>query len=338
MSAFVILISTLPFPEAYKGDVRATMKFMFTEQFSKADSIAQKIKTEMPDSPLGYILHMASLEFYMTDWSTDAPEREFMSEYDAANEMCRKGIHSSSGKEKARWHMFRGAAVGFKAVHYARRYYSKTNVLRALKYAKEALDEFNRAYQLDTTLYDCYLAMGLYDLAMSYMQHKIPWLKGENRRQQGLARLNVAMERSELFKPLAMMAYVYVYSYDHNPDMALQYMRFLKTTYPGSRTLMWLETEVYIENERWFYGLNASKALLEEIEKSQPNCYVNQAEAHLKMGVCLFHLGNRDEAIGHFKTARQLLQQETDPSRAGEVKKVSAKLDDALKQLKIKID
>ncbi len=329
-----ILISTLPFPAEYKSDVRSAMKFMFTEQFSKADSVAERVKSRLPDSPLGYILHMASLEFYMTDWSTDSREREFMAEYDKANQMCRAGIANSSGKEKAKWHMFRGATVGFKALHYARRYYSKTNVLRAMKYAKEALDEFNRAYEMDSTLYDCYLAMGLYDLAISYMQRKVPWLKSEDRRKQGLARLNAAMEHSELFKPLAMMAYVYVYSYDHNPELALQYLRFLKTMYPGSRTLMWLETEVYIENQRWFYGLSSAQALLEEIERSQPECYVNQAEAHIKIALCQFKLGNKEGAAEHMELAQQLLDKEKDPNRAGEVSKVRSKMKDAQKQMK----
>ena len=334
MSLLIAIQATLPFPAEYRDDVKAVMKFMFTEDFDHADSVAKQVKSELPDSPLGGILRLASLEFYMTDWSTDERVDEFMSEYDAANEMCRKAIDETEGAEKAKWHMFRGAVVGFKAVHYARRYQEKTNVLRALKYAKEALDEFGRAYDLDSTLYDCYLAMGLYDLAISYMQKKIPWLSSENRKKSGMAKLSIAMEKSDLFKPLAMMAYVYVYMYEDNPDLALQYLGFLKTMYPNSRTLAWLELDVYLENERWYYGQQTAENLLATLEKKQPNCYVNQAEAHIAIARCWYHLGDADDAREHLDLAKALLDKQTDENHAGAVKKIRSKLSDAEKEMK----
>lgn len=330
-----LLFVTLPFPEEYKDEVRDVMSFALTERFSKADSIAKKVKNDLPESPLGSLLRMAVLEFRMTDWSTDEHEGEFMAEFDRVNEMTRKAIKEEKDpKARARAHLFRGFALGFKAVHYAQRYQDKLNVLRGLKYGKEALDEITRAQELDSTLYDCYLAMGIYDLAISYAQKKVPWVQAEDRKKKGMAELAIATEKSELFKPVAFLAYVYVYMYEGNPDLAIQYLKFLKTSYPGSRTLMWLETEVYLENERWFYADEAGRALLAEIEKNQPECYVNQAEAHIYIARARYHLGDKDGAKEHLDKARKLLDDEKDPNRAGAVKKARGKLRDAEGEMK----
>ncbi|MGB9590392.1 MAG: hypothetical protein ACPL68_05840, partial [Candidatus Hydrothermia bacterium] len=288
----IALLATLPFPDEYRDEVRDVMSLALTEKFTKADSVAKKVKEDLPDSPLGSLLRMAVIEFKMTDWSTDDGEEDFMAEFDRVNEMTKKAIKEEKDpKTKAKAHLFRGFALGFKAVHYARRYQEVTNVLRGLKYGKEALDEITRAQELDSTLYDCYLAMGIYDLAISYAQKKVPWIQSENRKKKGMAELSVATEKSELFKPVAFLAYVYVYMYEGNPDLALQYLKFLKTSYPGSRTLMWLEVEVYLENERWYYAEESGQALLAEVEKRQPTCYVNQAEAHIYLARARYHLG-----------------------------------------------
>ena len=331
----VALLMTLPFPDEYRDEVRDVMSLALTERFAKADSVARKVKDDLPDSPLGSLLRMAVLEFKMTDWSTDEGEEDLMAEFDRVNEMTLNVINNERDPAKrAKAHMFRGLALGFKAVHYARRYQEVTNVLRGLKYGKEALDEITRAQELDSTLYDCYLAMGIYDLAISYAQKKVPWVQSENRKKKGMAELALATEKSELFKPVAFLAYVYVYMYEGNPDLAIQYLRFLKTSYPGSRTLMWLETEVYLENERWYYAEESAKALLAEIEKKQPTCYVNQAEVHIYLARTRYHLGDKEGAREHLQKAADLLDKEKDPKRAGAVKKARGKLKDAEKEIK----
>ncbi len=331
----IALLTTLPFPDEYRDEVRDVMSFALTEKFSKADSVARKVKDDLPESPLGSLLRMAVLEFRMIDWSTDEWESDFMAEFDRVNEMTRKSIKEERDtKTRARAHLFRGFALGFKAVHYAQRYQEATNVLRGLKYGKEALDEITRAQELDSTLYDCYLAMGIYDLAISYAQKKVPWVQSENRKKKGMAELAVAAEKSDLFKPVAFLAYVYVYMYEGNPDLALQYLKFLKTSYPNSRTLMWLEAEVYLENKRWYYAEEATKTLLTELENNQPKCYVNQAEAHIYLARTRYGLGDKEGAKEHLEKAAELLEAEKDPNRAGAVKKARGKLKDAEKETK----
>jgi|GEM_PF-1523676 len=331
----IALLATLPFPDDYRDEVRDLMSLVLTERFASADSLARKVKNDLPDSPLGSLLRMAVIEFKMTDWSTDEGEDDFMAEFDRANAMTRDVINNEKDPAKrAKAHMFRGFALGFKAVHYARRYQEATNVLRGLKYGKEALDEITRAQELDSTLYDCYLAMGIYDLAISYAQKKVPWIQAENRKKKGMAELALATEKSELFKPVAFLAYVYVYMYEGNPDLAIQYLNFLKSNYPNSRTLMWLEAEVYLENERWYYAEKSSEALLAELEKNQPNCYVNQAEAHIYLARARYHLGDKEGARKHLEGAARLLEAEKDPLRQGAVKKAWGKLKDAEKEIK----
>ena len=331
----IALLTTLPFPEEFRDEVRDVMGLALTEKFTKADSVARKVKDDLPDSPLGSLLRMAVSEFRMIDWSTDEGEDDFMAEFDRVNEMTRKAIKEEKDtKARAKAHLFRGFALGFKAVHYASRYQEVTNVLRGLKYGKEALDEITRAQELDSTLYDCYLAMGIYDLAISYAQKKVPWVQAENRKKKGMAELAIATEKSELFKPVAFLAYVYVYMYEGNPDLAIQYLKFLKTSYPGSRSLMWLETEVYLENERWYYAEESGKTLLAEIEKKQSTCYVNQAEVHIYLARARYHLGDKEGAKEHLQKAADLLDKEGDPKRAGAVKKARGKMKDAEGEMK----
>ncbi len=322
MIAFLLL--RLPFPEAEAPAVRSAMEALFNGDYSRADSVIGGVRERMGWHPLPYLLRAARYEMYMSDFSTDAEREAFFANVDSAlksaEDWLRKGV------DEPAFRMFKGAALGFRAIYYARRYYSKLNVLRALKDGKAALDQFSKAHELDSTLYDCYLAMGVYDLAWTYAHEFVPWLRLGSRREKAFREINLAAERSELFRPLALLVLAYAHGLDGNYSQAQVYLKAMRQLYPRSRFIDWAEVFIDTQTKRWTFAADAARRLVERVRLEQPDAKPNLAEAYIYWARAELELGNRERARELLAEAERILKGDKDPAREGERKKVWSKL------------
>ncbi len=328
----VLLLCALPFPEAEAPAVRSAMEALFNGEYEKADSVIEGVRRRMGSHPLPYLLRAARYEMFMSDYSTDRYRDAFLANADSALKAAEALIRQKG--ERAPYLMFKGAALGFRAIYYARRYYSKLNVLRALRDGKAALDLFSKAYQKDTTLYDCYLAMGVYDLAWTYAHQFVPWLRLGSRRDKAFRELNLAAERSDLFRPLALLVLAYAHGLDGNYPQAQTYLRAMRQLYPRSRFVDWAEVFIDTQTKRWTFASEAAKRLAERIKAEQPEAKPNLAEAYIYWARAQLNLGNKARARELAEEAERILRSDSDPWREGERKKVWSKLKELKGKLK----
>ena len=310
----LLLLATYPFPPDMEDQMDRYIHALLTENYPETERVVGEFRSRLGRHPLVYLLEAARLQFYMVDYFTDSGQSRLFALCDTALQLARE----MEGEEPALAHMYMGTALGLKAIQYARR----KDVIRTLKYSKEAYDNFARANQEDPELYGCYLALGLYDLAMSYITKYIPWAPSQDRRRKAEERLRLASQRAGLFGPFALIALAYMYAFEGDVPGALRHLSILEGLYPGSRTLLWTKAQACYWGENWGMAYGAYQRVAERVAREQPDCHACRAEALYYMAECAWRLGNPERAKELLAQFWEELDQERSPHRERKVREL----------------
>lgn len=313
------------FPLIDKG-----LGYLYREDYEKAESLFSLICNKAPSMPLGYLFKAVLLDRYMIDFSTDRYEKEYFNLLDTTIYLCNnKLLKERDKKVKALFYFYKGSALSYKATRWAR----KGSLVKALKDAKNAVAQLSLALKMDSTLFDAYLGLGVYDYAMGFLDKYFDWLPFvNNHKEMGIKRVKRAMEKGRFTKTLAKETLIWMYLYNDKPLKALGLAKGLCREYPDTRFSLWTLATCDTSIHRWWDALKTYKSLIPLIEKKQPDCYYCLSLLYYHIAQCYKELGKKGEAYTALERSSEILKREEKrEKRAKNLRKKIEKLREVIK-------
>ncbi len=299
--------------------------FIFNRRYPEAEALFRKIAEQYPDSPLGSFGIMATLNAKMFENFDFKMDTEFDQEQRRNKSLVDK---ISKNENATAFDLFLcGASSGLRGFYYAR----LDKMLAALGESNQAKDCLERARKKDPQFPDVELGLGLFNYWRSVFTSRFKFLPFfKDRRAEGIAQVQVAIDRGVFVNDLARAALAFVYYEQNNGAAGLPLAQKLLETYPANLIMKNLKGNflsltgknaealaVYDEVlkqapelnvARYFKGmayfrsrdLSNSKIAFEQFLQNQPTP-AWQSYAQYMLGQIALKENRRGEAFKHFK-------------------------------------
>ena len=250
------------------------LDFTFNERYAEARTLVDDYIRNFPQDPAGYLLRAALFDYYMLDFSTDRLERQFFLDLNKTERLSQKMLLRAKGNlDTLAWaYFYRGASRAYAAIRRGR----KKKIVIALRDGIRALKDLKRALEYKPDLYDAYLALGIYDYAISEIPRYFKWLfflrKKEDRRQKGLEEIRLAAEKGLYMKIPALDVLAWVLAYQGRTREAASIAERLVEMYPESRSFRWTLAFAHRRGGRWKEAEKVYDEILYLVLRDQIDC------------------------------------------------------------------
>lgn len=305
-------ISQTPFSSQVDSLILRSIDYTFMSQFDSAMAVLKPVVDQYPDHIVGYFYEAATLQSKMMDYETDLWEDDFYQKIELAISIGKKQIEE--GEHDPWTYFYLGNAYSYKGLYQAK----NGGLISGFINARKGLHYLNKAVELDSSLYDAYLSIGNFKYweGRFYRYLKwLPWVKDERRTGVRMVRQSIREGAFSYWVGMNSLAWI---EFDRKRfQVALYLFRQGLERYPGSRFFLWGIAHTYFRLEKYKDAILYYRQLLDLVVSGDPNNGYNEAECHLKLGLCCFELGDYQEAIQHFDA---VLNRKVDP-------KIAARLD-----------
>jgi len=270
--------------------IELTVAHRYQEAWACFDSLGRAL----PAHPAGPFFRAAVLHSQMLDYESDEGNAEF-------SRLLQESIALASHNLRARpcdaWNFFyRGAALGYRAFHAARR----GEYLRALHDGQLALRDLEKAVSLDTSLADAYLGIGSYKYWRAKVLRYLSWLPlVPDEREEGmrLIRLAIAKGRYSYLTGLSDLSWVLIDA-GRLEDAVACAQKGLAAS-PDSRFFLWPLAEAYFRNGDYLLAAQWYERLLASLLQVPGNNHYNEIICRLRLAQAYCARGERDKARAH---------------------------------------
>jgi tetratricopeptide (TPR) repeat protein len=272
------------------------LEFSFAEKYKEADFYFDLAIRNYPESPIGYLYKAGLLDLYMIDFETDVYENRFYELLDRAIEKS-QGIRNKGKFDSvtlALSYFSEGSAYAYKALRKGR----NKEYLAALNSGLKSIELLRKCIEIDSTIYDAYLPLGVFEFAMTKVPSAFKWaIPGSYSREEALRKVELSARKSKYIGTIAANAYVWVLIYDNQNDSALKVAQRLVEMYPGSRTFRWSLSYVQRRLGRWKDALKNHEIIMYLTLRDQPWNSYNVALSLYYLSICSYITGDRRRAL-----------------------------------------
>ncbi len=298
MIYFLIVFSLYPDSNMVKL-IHRGQSFAYVEEFDSATVYFKKIVSTYPDDPMGYLLMTGLLDLYMLDFSVNTREKDFFRYADRCISIAENWIkkyHSDS--LMLSWgYFYRGSGLAYKALYNGRR----RKFFSAVKDGIKALNSLTRAVKLNPELYDAYLGLGVYDVAMSELPKFLKWLPGfGDRKARGISKIRLAAENGLVSKYTALDALAWTLAYNRKTREAIEIAKKLVDKFPQSRTFRWTLAFSLYRAGKYKQARQVYMEILYYTIQDQPNYPYNIA-------IILYWIARIDYMLGKYSRSMYLI-------------------------------
>jgi tetratricopeptide (TPR) repeat protein len=287
LTFYVMFASVIPVTAAglrLPAGTQAILDHIYSGKEELAVSEAHEMQGAMPDQPVGYLLEAearwwkiwcASAEFKYG--MTMARHREKLAAdqayLDLAGKVSSLANASLARGETAEMHFYAGMGDALLARIYGLRWESR-NAARAGVRARE---HFARAVELDASLADAYMGLGLYNYyvdTLSTMARVLRFVMGipGGSKEEGIRELHRAISEGELTPGIARFYLaINLHNYDQRYEEALEVIKPLVERYPNNTLFLLAQGDLYAKLGRKELAL-ASYRAASAAEIPDPEC------------------------------------------------------------------
>jgi tetratricopeptide (TPR) repeat protein len=241
--------------------IQIGIQLSIQQSYDQAENIFSKLEKEMPDNPVGYFFHAASLQSKMMDYETYDEEGEFLFLIDKTIKLSQK--HLKKQPKDAWAHFFKGGAYGYLAFYLAK----QKKIIVAFQNGFRSVKALESAIKLDATLYDVYFGLGTYKYYRSKFSRYLAWLPFvKDERQTGIEMIKTAMQKSKYSRYAAMNGYCWIAVAEGNTDEAWQLVKSALEEFPQSRVFLWCAAEIAEKLNRWEEALSFYRQILNSLK------------------------------------------------------------------------
>lgn len=297
-----------PFSSEVDSLILESIDYTFMSQFDSAMAVLQPVVDRYPDHIVGYFYQAATLQSKMMDYETDLWENDFNQNIEQAISVGKKQIED--GKQDPWTYFYLGNAFSYKGLYQAKH----GGLISGFINARKGLHYLEKAVEMDSSLYDAYLTIGNFKYweGRFYRYLKwLPWVKDERRTGIRMVRQSIRKGAFSYWVGMNSLAWI---EFDRKRfQVALYLFRQGLERYPGSRFFLWGVAHTCFRLEIYQDAVVCYQQLLDLILSENTNNGYNEAECHLKLGLCFYELEDYRKAVQHFDA---VLDRKVDPKIA----------------------
>lgn len=291
-------------PDALEESLQLGLDELYNMHFETATRICERIITEHPTEPGGYLLQ-GIIHFYRHACGFRSPElkKQIVSSNHKAISLAREAKSATTSKTELLF--YSGAAYGNLALFYG----AESDWLKAVRYGRRARDLHREVITRDSTYYDALVAPGLYNYYGAALPKIVSFLSrlagfgGD--REKGLQQLRLAAEHGDFARVEAASFLADFYIEQGNYEAAYGIYARLSATYPDNPYYLLDCAHVRFRQQRY----RAADSLLTQAEA------VCEPELQHARSLLNYHRGRvemiKNEYAGaaaHFREAAQAVE------------------------------
>lgn len=303
-------------PEPHRSLIDSGIRLTLNQQYDSAFYLLKQASLKNPSEPLFDYYLMLAYEGMMIDYETTTWEKSFDSLYYRLEERF-KLVRKQEPKNP--WALyFLGTLYVTRGAHELRfsHYLNFTkSILNGIKLLKSAA-------ALDSTLYDAYLYIGLFQFARSKLVGWIPLFDDE--RETAIAMMEKAADSSRFSREFALQVLAGLYGQTGELEKAEKVASRFREKYPDNRAIHWILGNAYLAQKRYTDAEREFQILKPLIETGIPKKYqYNYVTIDLLLAEIASKTGRCNEAIAY---CEHILQAVSSDKRIDEVKAMAIKL------------
>lgn len=190
--------------------------------------------------------------------------------------------------DRARLLFYRGSALGYRAFYEGQ----IGKWLAALNDGMASVDHLKQAVALDSTLYDAWLGIGVYQYWRSTKLKLVLWMPFiPDQREEGIANIRKAVTKSRYSRYMAMHQLIYILLNYGLKDEAVPLAEEVIHAYPKSTFMWWAYAHTWFMRHEYERAIPAYRKLLHLLQTEpgqNPNhvvaCYTRLAEMYQRLG------------------------------------------------------
>ena len=294
-------------PPAQADPITQGLWWLYHQQYAKAREVFSSVAQADPQDPAGPFYKTA------TDWwelaqdfdlKMPAVEKRFAADAEETVKRAQAILKKSTGNKRrsAEAHLYWGGAQGLQG----RWLVTQSQWMKAYSAGKEGHKHLKKALDIDPSLHDANLGLGIYD----YYTDILPGFMGalsklvmRGDRKRGMQELHAAMEKGGHSRVEASIFLIEIYSHEEKqPEKALALAEQLRQEFPQSPAMNLSVILMLNQLRRWTEMGKEAEDFLKKAEAQTP--FYTQKEAipgRYFAGLAAF-MGRRD-----FHRARELL-------------------------------
>ncbi len=307
----ILTVKDSLFWEPLDSLVTKGLEFAYQGKYQEADFYFDLAIKNYPESPIGYLFRAGLLDLYMLDFETDDYEHSFYDLLDEAIRLSQK-IRNNKNIDRttlAMTYFAEGSAYSYKALRKGR----TGNYLPAINFGLKSIDLLRKAVEYDSTLYDAYLPLGVFEYATTKVPSVLKiFVPASYSKEEALKKIELATQKAKYTKTIAENAYVWVLIYEGLTDSALKLATKLVDEYPTSRTFRWTLSLVQRRTGLWKDALKNHEVILYLTLRDQPWNYYNVAISLYYLSISSYIVGEKRRALFYAQVCKKELEKVPD--------------------------
>lgn len=295
----IFLITIIFFADSIKAQndngrkiLREGIEASYSFQLEKANSLFENYIANFPQSPYGYH-YISQLHLWYFLGSRSEAERAIYEKYSQIAQEKAEAIEGENDKN-AEFHFLLGQIYTLRALNKI----FLDERIGALFSSRSAMSEFDAAIEIDSTYYDAYYGIGLFNYVLSFIPSGIRWIISiagmEADKEKGLENLRIVYEHGNVMKTEAAFHLAQIYAdYAADYDSSLVLLNKLTEQYPNNIIFNYEKAVVLIKAQQ----LTAAEDLLLRFSSS------NYKEFSQTKALIFFQLGNVNFLQNRFNEA-----------------------------------
>jgi tetratricopeptide (TPR) repeat protein len=209
---------------------------IFDDRFTSADSAATELIETSPADPIGYLLRASNMLAEMTDQEENLYSKRFERLLDTTETIARKAADTADTPTQAWMHLILGHIQAYRSLYESRFGSFATAIRKGLA----VRGEYQKALELDSSLYDIYAGLGGYHYWKSVKAGFLRWIGiFRNDKDKGIRELRLAADSSIISRQTASSALIWVWLDAKQYDSAIAEASKMLELHPSGRTFMW---------------------------------------------------------------------------------------------------
>lgn len=285
---------------------QAIVKFQ-GEQYFAAINICNDIISKSPNEPLGYLGAASIYHGIMRNYWTNSYHAEFDSLINLAVNISETRLNQN--KEHAQYHFYYGAARGIRGLQHLRQH----EWFSAFRDGLIGYNHVKKAYQLDNTIYDAYLGLGLFYYWKSAKAKILTFLKFmKDEREKGIEYIKIAINKGRFSILEGEMVLIQILLNEKRYEEALNECQKIESNFSNDPTWLYLSAEILMNLERWDEAKNYYLTLYKKLKNSKfTPCFGYMATCEYQLAHCDFQLNEISSAQEWIRKATQTAQRRT---------------------------
>jgi hypothetical protein len=281
-----------------KAAVDTIISALLTSRYEQAFAMVDSFDRATGEDPVGPMIRLFAMGLRDLDLEHTADpsgfERAYLATLEAAeNYETRHGRSSYSL-----------TVAGYACATWSSYNLREKKYFTAVQVGWDALAALEEADDLDESNYDDDFFLGMYDCAKAELKKRLWWIlfwyPGD--KAQGIRRLEACSRDGQFSSVAAKLALVDIYSDMQRSDDAERVLSELKTTFPGSRFVLWGEAKHHERCKR-FAEAGETFGLLADSYAAVPGGRYNEIVTRKRQAQALIEAGLRERAAEVCRTA-----------------------------------